>query len=404
MVGAHARFGVLLGIILTIGVVAPVANQPAAAAPQSPPLASSYNDLGLRLFGQIAGAAQGQNLLLSPLSVALALSMAYNGAEGDTRAAMARVLGVEGLTLDETNRAGQELRQALENADPKVTLAIANSLWASQGLAINPDFVERVRAFFAAQSATLDFRDPGAADTVNQWVRESTRERIARIADRFEPDTVMVLLNAIYFKGSWTQKFDEARTRNGSFHLADGARKTVPMMSQSGRYQYQQSDRFQAVGLPYGDGRLSMYIFLPAAGLSLGDFLTDLTAENWNMWMSRWTSMEGDVALPRFRMEYDVTLNDALKALGMEVAFTDRADFAGIVTPPPTLYIDQVLHKSFIEVNEEGTEAAAVTGVVIRPTSLPVRFSFVADRPFHFAIRDNETGTLLFMGALADPQ
>ncbi|MBC8234296.1 serpin family protein, partial [bacterium] len=204
---------------------------------------------------------------------------------------------------------------------------------------------------------------------------------------------------AIYFKGRWKVEFDKSKTRDGVFHLPNGREKQVPMMSQSSNFPYFRGDNFEAVSLPYGEGRMSMYIFLPNSDSNLDAFLLHLNAENWENWMSQFDEVADNlmVVLPRFKLEYEVTLNDALKALGMGIAFSGRANFDGIA---PGLFISEVKHKTFVEVNEEGTEAAAVTAVMLKDSIPPL---FVVDRPFFFAIRDNWTGTVLFMGLVIEP-
>ncbi len=371
-------------------------------------LVKANTDFGFDLFAELARREGDRDLFTSPLSIAMALAMTYNGASGETRDAMARVLGLEQLGLEEVNKANAALRQSLQGLGAGVELSIANSLWARQGVEFREDFLERNRQHYGAEVASLDFNSPAAPGTINQWVDRSTRGKIKQIVDQIDPDTVMFLINAIYFNGKWSQSFDKAMTRDRPFHLLDGSERQHPMMSRSGKYPYLKGEGFQAISLPYGDGRTSMYIFLPDESSSLKEFLEGLDAESWADWMSRFKQTEGDVVIPRFKSEYEVSLNDALKALGMEVAFDpDRANFEGMRAIPPRLYIQQVKHKAVVDVNEEGTEAAGVTSVIIGITSAQVpqeRFSFVADRPFFFAIRDNQTGSVLFMGTVVDPQ
>jgi serpin B len=216
----------------------------------------------------------------------------------------------------------------------------------------------------------------------------------------------MFLINAVYFKGQWQKKFDPAKTQLQPFHLADGKTKQTPMMAQSGNYPHFKGENFQAVSLPYGQGGAAMYLFLPNEGVSLNSFLGGLTFQNWQQWMNSFRNAPGDVKLPRFKMEYSRDLNNPLKALGMEVAFTQgKADFSGI-REQKDLFISQVKHKAVLEVNEEGSEAAAATSVGMSTTSMrrePERFNFIADRPFLLAIRDQQTGAILFLGAVFEP-
>ncbi|HET9531542.1 MAG TPA: serpin family protein [Blastocatellia bacterium] len=371
-------------------------------------LVSANTRFGFKLFSEVAAASAGKNVFVSPSSVALALAMTYNGADGETRQAMARGLEIDKMSLEEANRANQQLKSALENADPRVQLQIANSLWARKEVSFLPDFLERNRQFYGAQVTELDFNDPASAAVINDWVSQKTSGKIDRIIDQIDRDAILFLINAIYFKGKWTAEFKKEDTKEDSFTLGDGRQKKHPMMSQSGKYDYLEGKNFQVVSLPYGNRRLSMYIFLPAKGTTLAEFQKSLTAENWEKWMEEFDRTPGDIVVPRFRIEYEVELNDALKAMGMGLAFDhDRANFSKMVQSDEQVAINRVKHKTFVEVNEEGTEAAAATSVEVTVTSVQVpreRFRMVVDRPFFCAIRDNETGAVLFMGAINDPQ
>lgn len=362
-------------------------------------LVAANNDLGFRVLSQLVKQDPGKNVFLSSFSVAIALAMTYNGAEGKTKQAMAKVLGLTGLSLQEVNVANAAFMSMQDGLDPKVQLAIANSIWARNGIELAPDFIQRIRGYYAGEVANVDFGDPGAADIINKWVAGKTNEKIRELVT---PDIVrsaiLILINAIYFKGIWTSQFDEEKTEEKAFTLLDGSRKRHPMMSQSGRYDYYENENFQAVSLPYGERRISMYVFLPKPTVSISGFQKTLTAETWQQWMSRFHKMEGNVVLPRFRMGYGVDLLPNLVALGgKELA---GVDFLRMGAGP--LVISNVIHKTFVEVNEEGTEAAAATAVVML-MGLAHRFNMVVDRPFFCAIRDNETGTLLFMGFVLEP-
>ena len=373
-------------------------------------LVAANTRFGFKLLGELAKRDAGKNIFVSAPSVAIALSMTFNGADGTTKDAMASTLELQGMSLDDINRANLALKTMLENPDSAVALSIANSLWARAGLPFNTDFMQRNRDFFAARVTNLNFDDPGAALTINRWVSDNTKEKINQIVNApIDPATILFLINAIYFKGAWTYEFDKKKTVDGRFTNLTGG-KMHPMMHQSGEYPYLKGDDFQAVNLPYGKGRVSMYIFLPDEDLSLAEFQRRLNAGSWNDWMSRFRQREGDIALPRFKLEYEANLNDVLKALGMEIAFDGgRANFGKMfpITATQNVYISKVKHKTFVDVNEEGTEAAAVTSVEVGITIIrepQQRFRFIADRPFFFAIRDNETGTILFMGSIVDPK
>ncbi|CAI8046903.1 Serpin B11 [Geodia barretti] len=310
---------------------------------------------------------------------------------------MAEVLEIDELDLSTINQSNKALRDSLENPDPKVEISIANSIWSRQGVEFNSEFLERNRAFFGAEIASLDFSDPQATEIINEWVDTNTNGKIEKIVERINPQTLLFLINAIYFKGNWQDEFDKSMTRPGTFHLPNGTEKRVEMMRREGEYPYFRGENFEATSLPYGDGRMSMYIFLPNHNSNLNKFLRDLNAENWEDWISEFQERRHDMIVPRFKLEYEVSLNDTLEALGMGIAFGGGADFSGM---GPSLFISEVRHKTFVEVNEEGTEAAAVTAVV-GVKSIPSVFR--VDRPFFFAIYDAETETILFMGTITEP-
>jgi len=369
------------------------------------------NEFDFTVFGQVVGEDRKDdrytNVFLSPESLRIALMMTYNGAEGETRDAMAKLLGLEGMTLQEANEASAALLGALTDTGEGALVEIANSLWYREDLTFKEEFIERNKEYYDAQVEKIS-----TAEAINSWVDEKTHGKIDKIVDRVDPMTVLFLINAIYFKGEWSEKFDGGMTRDKDFTLQDGSTKQVPLMSQSGEYRYLANESFQAVELPYGDdGKMSMFVFLSAEGLGLDGFVEMLGSESWDGWMNAFATMDGDIEVPRFKMEYEKQLNDTLKALGIEVAFDgQRADFTGMIPPDETsenIFISDVLQKTFVEVNEEGTEAAAVTKVEMAETAMPVeepeRFQMRVDRPFFFVIRNNSTGTLLFMGLIVDP-
>lgn len=371
-------------------------------------MVSAYTDFGLRLFHQVRQAEGEANIFLSPTSVAFALSMAHNGAAGETQQAIARTLGVQSLTPQELNRSNAAWLASLGSVEPDVQLRVANSLWARQGVPFNDAFLESTRAHYRAEVSTLDFGDPGATGTINRWVASSTNDRIPEIVDRIDPNEILFLINAVYFKGLWTHPFDRRMTRDGEFTTASGERIEHPMMTQTGQFRHLRGEGFQAAALPYGEeGRLSMYLFLPDQGRTLESFYAQLTPESWERWLGEFRETRLQLSIPRFRMEYALRMNEALQAMGMQVAFDPaRADFGGMLPreflQANNAYITRVQHKTFVEVNEEGTEAAAATSVGVGIVSMPPQFT--ADRPFFVAIRDDRTGTLLFLGQIMDPR
>lgn len=369
-------------------------------------LVDANTKFGFKLYQEVLKQDSNKNIFVSPTSVAIALSMTYNGASGETQQVMAKALQLQGMSLQDLNQANNTLKTSLENADPAVQMSIANSLWAKQGISFKPEFLQQNQQFYGAKVTELDFAKPDSANVINSWVKENTKGKIEQIVDQLKPDDVLFLINAIYFKGNWTKPFDKSQTTQRPFTLANGSQKQQPMMSQSGKYRYYENESFQAVSLPYGKGRMSLYVFLPSKTTNLETFQQQLQSENWQQWMNQFAMRQGSVQLPRFKFDYDIKLNNALKSLGMETAFSPRANFSNMTSA--TVAINEVKHKTFVEVNEEGTEAAATTsvGMVLTSARMPAEepFKMVVDRPFFCAIRDNQTGTILFMGSIKDPK
>jgi serine protease inhibitor len=400
------RLTIVIALLtLALGVLAAPPAAGLSLAETQGSLASADLKFGFKLFSKLAGDKE-QNLFISPASVAFALDMTYNGAAAETQQAMAKTLEIQGLSLEEVNRANKVLRQALTNPDPKIKLSIANSLWLAQGWSLKPEFVKRNEEFYGATLKSLNFRDPRSPATINAWVTKATAGKISRIVQKIAPP--LILINAIYFKGLWTRPFDQALTKDRPFTLANGRQKPRPMMSQSGEYQYFHGKNFQAVSLPYGEkGRLSLKIFLPDPNSNLKVFCRELDAANWQQWQADFKMNHGSIVLPRFKLEYKEKLKESLTALGMGVAFDkQRANFSNLC-PPPGVYIDDVIHKTYVEVNEEGTEAAAATAVQMKAMAVfrPEKpFTLIVDRPFFVALDDRETGAVLFMGAIFEPK
>jgi serpin B len=395
------------------GCSAPAPAAPSAAPAVAPAAVSdavvrSSRTFGFDLFGELAAANSKDNIFISPTSIAMCLTMAWNGASGTTQAAMAAALRLSGQDIQQVNGSNAALLKELAAADPKVKLLVANSLWARKGVAFQKPFLTANQQYFNAQVTALDFSDPGAPGTINAWVSASTNGLIKEIVSRIEAQDILFLINAVYFKGNWTEQFDKALTHEQDFFLPGGTATRRQMMARESKFSYYAASGFQAVNLPYGSGRLSMYLFVPDAKDGLPGFLKQLTAENWDKWLAGFASKPGNVVLPRFKIEYEATLNQALTSLGMgEALQPGKADFTKMVKSPFPVYISEVKHKTFVEVNEEGTEAAAVTSTRITMTAIPrpqEHFSIVADHPFFFAIADSKTGAVLFMGAIFDPK
>ncbi|MGD1872182.1 MAG: serpin family protein [Mastigocoleus sp.] len=367
-------------------------------------LVAANTKFGFNLFTEVLLQEGEKNVFISPNSIATALALIYGGADGSTKEAMTKVLALQGMNLSEINSAYARLRDSLKNPDEKVTLAIANSLWTDEGSSLKPEFLQNSRNFFQAEVANLNFQQPDASDIINKWVKDNTKNRISKVIDRIDPSQVMLLVNAIYFKGSWSKEFNPNLTVDSPFYLASGKQKQHPMMSQKGDYRYYENEKFQAVSIPYGEkGKVSFYVFLPKKDSSLKEFSKTLNPQNWEKWMSSFRKKEGSINLPRFKIDYATNLNSVLNTLGMGEAFTQQANFSQMGN---NLAISEVKHNTFIEVNEEGTEAAGTTSVGIVPTSFSADqpFQMNVNRPFFCVIRDNQTGSILFMGSILEPK
>ncbi len=347
------------------------------------------------------------NVFISPLSVAMALGMTWEGAAGATRDSMAHALALDGLSVSEVNQAYRHLIDLLRGLDPDVTFTLANSVWYRQGFTPLATFQDSTQRYFDAQLRGIDFSAPDAAPTINGWVSQQTAGKIPSIVpDPIPAGIVMYLIDAIYFKGAWTYRFDKSLTSDRPFTLASGARVSLPTMSSRGDMPVRigVDSGVTVIELPYGREAYAMTIVLPSDPAGAETLARTITEDRWNGWIAALDSSSVPVRLPKFTLSYGLELSDVLKALGMRIAFDGTlADFSNMFTVAPgeNFYIDNVKHKTFLDVNEEGTEAAAATSVGIGLTAVPV--SFAVDRPFLFAIRERLSGTILFLGKIGDP-
>jgi serpin B len=311
----------LLGLWLTAMLCAlpcPAANaQPGPAPPAAG--APAINDFGLRLLRTLTDSS-GANVMVSPLSVSLALAMTYNGAAGTTRTAMTQTLGIAAISAEEFNHGNRSLLEGIQKADPAVQIEIANALWLQSGLRIDPGFLRLSHDFFDAAPESLDFagNPQQAARHINDWVKQRTRGKIPEIIKDLSRNTVLVLTDAVYFKGRWTIPFDQKETKPRSFHLPGGRSITVPMMAQRGEYRYLETDSFQAIRIPYGHDQFATYVFLPRKNTELPDLLRSLDQQHWNQWLAKLLTDKGQIVLPRFELTYGHQLNHALTAMGHE--------------------------------------------------------------------------------------
>ncbi len=402
---------VMVRLLAAALVLAVTACFPAAARLEEPAkapegtAADSVNDFALDLYARLRG--EEGNLFFSPHSISTALAMTYAGARGETARQMADVLSfhAEGERL---HLGFGELQRSLAagKEEKGYELTVANALWGQKGYGFLKEFLELTGKHYGAGLREMDFR--GAAEdarkTINSWVEEKTRDRIK---DLIKPGvlnsmTRLVLTNAIYFKGDWARQFDEKATRDAPFWLTQEKKADVPMMFHRARFKYAEMDSLQCLELPYVGEELSMVVLLPKERTGLGKLEASLNRENLERWVGRMHRMKVSVHLPKFKLTRQFQLGGTLKAMGMTDAFSDRADFSGM-NGKRDLFISAVIHKAFVEVNEEGTEAAAATAVVIQVTSIQPETVFRADHPFIFLIRDTRSGAILFMGRVSDP-
>ena len=382
----------------------PAEAAPLPAAPLTP--AADSNAFAVNLYGVLA--RQPGNVFVSPESISAAFAMAYAGARGATAEQMAAALGFDADPARFHAAMGARLNQAQTDA-PGVKLTLANALWAQQGLTLRDDYAALMRAHYDGAVRQVDFRraPEAAARTINSWVAARTNNRIRELIHRenIKDDTALILTNAIWFKGDWRDPFDKAATRDGPFHTAAGP-QTAPLMQRQGWYRHYDGGAFQAVELPYKDETLSMIVFLPKALDGLPQLEQQLTPAALSGWLQSVSTANGVpviVTLPRVTVKARYELKRAFQTLGMALPFSDHADFSGI-TDDAQLRIDEAVHESFVAVDETGTEAAAATGVIMAPVSVPPPpVHFRADHPFLYVIRDNRSGTLLFMGRLETP-
>jgi serpin B len=364
---------------------------------------SGSNDFGIDLFTRTAREENG-NLMLSPFSASAALTMLLNGCEAQTKTQLMQVLGFSAnMELEDVNRTYQSLLKQLLEADPKVNLAIANAIFYREGFSVKQPFLNTMTIDFNAQVKALDFDSPSAINAINKWASDNTNAKIPKVIDNISREMMMFLMNALYFKGQWSSQFDKSATESRPFYLEDGSIVQVPTMEGKPGVMRYYGNGYNVVELPYGRKNFSMVIVVPDGVLS--EFYTTFDAATWKHITSvldnqnEW--IESRVALPKFKFEYEKILNDQLKAMGMNDAFIPYvADLSGI--SDSEIFVSFVKQNTFVEVNEEGTEAAAVTTIGVEITSIGPS-GFIIDRPFIFAIRERTSNALLFIGAVANP-
>ncbi len=365
----------------------------------------AYAEFSFDLYQKEAAAHKNKNIFISPASVALALAMTTGGSDGETEKAMLRSLRLKGIKREIFKAGNKSLIQNLLQKDEEVELSIANSIWLKESIKFREEFKSDTKEFFLADLFPLTSATP-----INEWVNKKTNGKISKIVETVSPADIAYLVNAIYFKGSWAKEFDKSKTKLRAFYLSDGKEIRVDMMKQRDSFKYLKTESFEAVMLPYGDGKTSISLFLPNIDSDLNAFYKNLSYKSWKLWEPEFIKREGTIEMPKLKIEYKSNLNKSLSALGMEIAFSPvNADFSRMceIESGLRVYISKVLHKTFLKIDEKGTEAAGVTAVTIKLTSTMhdrvKPFNLIFNRPYFLVIKDKSSGLPLFMGSVLDP-
>jgi len=365
-------------------------------------LVSLNTDFALKIFKELSNEDENTNVFISPISISLAAAMAYNGAKNLTQQEIAETLEFKDYSIEELNSSFKVLLSSMTDIDEMVQLYTGNSIWCGKDFDVEKDFTDLAGNYYNASIYNEDFNNPDTAGKMNDWVSKATEGKISNIVSpQALKDAVMYLVNAIYFKGQWKDKFKVENTKEDDFFLVDKNIKKVQMMTNNKKYEYCQGDDFQMIRMPYGRGKAAMYAILPNEGISINDFINNLSRDLLNKYISEAMSTEVMLKFPKFNIEYGAkSLVEPLKNLGMVNAFSaEKADFGSIA---PLMFISQIEHKAIIEVNEEGTVAAAASSFGMGATAVrPVEF--IVNRPFILLIRDDRTGNILFMGKILEP-
>lgn len=368
-------------------------------------IALSNNQLGFQLLSKLQKDKE-ENILISPFSLFIALSMVNNGADGETKKEIQKVLHTN-LEIDQLNEQNKMLFDKVNKNNEEIRLGMANSIWLNEHFHFQDTFAQNMKKYYKAEIEKINIMSQETFKSINDWIKEKTNGKIEKIVERplDDKEIVSILINAIYFKGQWLKEFDANLTENRTFYLNNQSIKEIPYMQQQNKWLYFENELFQAVSLPYKDGNLSMKVIMPKEQTKLEDVMNNMTNENWEKWSKEFSVKEGTVLIPKFQMKYEVDLNEVLKQLGMKSAFEKGANFNKLIKEKDSLWIDQIKQVSFIDVNEEGTEAAAATSVmVITETSIENEpFYMEVNRPFFLAVVDEKIDIILFLGLIQNP-
>lgn len=365
-----------------------------------PNLINSNTDFALKIFKELCSEDKDKNVFISPLSISIAFAMVYNGSKNQTQQEIAKVFEFENYSTDNLNKAFNDLISSMVNIDNLVELLAGNSIWISNDLSVKQDFVDTVENSYNASIYNVDFKNQDTENRINTWVSEATKEKIKEVPP-LDPTNLMVLLNAIYFKGQWKDKFMSELTEEDDFFLANNQTKKVQMMNSTEEYKYFEGTDFRMLRLPYGRDKAAMYVLLPKEDIDINEFVANLDRDLIKNSIADLEEAEVKLKFPKFNIEYGyINLMKFLQNLGMNNSFGDAADFSGISEQPTG--IGEVNHKAIIEVNEEGTVAAAVSKIAMEATAA-APLIFTVNRPFILLIRDDRTGSILFVGKILDP-
>lgn len=356
------------------------------------------NDFAFDLLKKSVSTLDDANVVLSPISISLALGMVWNGSDGETKKGMETALKMSGLSVEQINEYYKLMQTNLPTIDSKTKLSIANSIWYKQGFEVYKDFLETNKKYFSSEVSELDFLDPKAVEIINNWCAKNTNNLIPMVLKYIPADAVMYLINAIYFKGIWCTQFDKKQTFETNFYNEDNTTSKINMMSLKDTFNYSENESVQYLELPYGNGAFNMTFILPKGDKNVSDIIEEINLSDWNNSLKDLSKQEVLVRIPRFKTKSQYLMNDVLKMMGMSSAFSMQADFSKIA--PASIYISRVLHDTYIEVTEEGTEAAAITTVEIDVTSVLDNHIFTANKPFLFLIHEKSTGIILFIGKI----
>lgn len=360
-------------------------------------MVAGQNDFAWRMFGKVNAGNDLKSIVVSPLSMAYCLGMVNNGAAGQTSDEITKAFGMDGGT-DDMNGFCLKMMKMLPALDPQTTFDIANYVEVNKDYDLQKDFKKAVKNYYDALVESRDFRESGFKDYLNGWVSKQTKGMIPELFKDVDPTAVSYIINALYFKSVWTNKFDKTNTTKDIFTKADGSTTKVDMMHQTDEFNYSSNEAFSALSMNYGNGAFSMQVLLPAEGKSISDVVTAMKGVKWVDFVRQMSRYEVNISLPKFNIEYGGTMKELLRSLGISIMFTPQADFSKFCNIEA--YVSDVIQKAKIEVDEEGTKAAAatVTGMVTTSINPTPTADFRADRPFVFVITENSTGTISFIG------